>query len=181
MNKQVYPFIMAASNKNYGIIYLRSEQTIQKTLGYLSSFATILKGGKINAGDRTFNIASLPHIMSDCFLPGPYSPRTPLDPNYKFKLDRIFLEKIKLYESGGVRGGQIMAAQKTYANTQFDFLYKLGKGALVNMYGTFDCKAVSIIDIEKGKYNLLEFNTVDRNLTTDDISKIKKYTISTAY
>ncbi|NDV78749.1 LPP20 family lipoprotein [Dysgonomonas sp. 511] len=189
INKTVYPFTLCISSKKYDIFYLRSQQSVQQILSLLSSLRNSLMKAEIDANIQTVVISSLPNALDskNATLINKYGTRNAKNANpFVCQLDNIYLSEVALYSSQMVQSTSLgysarRVTSKTYENTPFDFLYKLEKNALIHKAGNRGVDFGSVISlsaINKDKYNLLVFNTVHPDLSTDKLSKIKKYTIS---
>jgi hypothetical protein len=187
MNKKIYPFIWLVQSKKYKTIHLRTAQSIDKVMTLLKSFELILMRGKISTGNETFTIGSLPFVdlgynkfwgtsyntyhnkIRDIFIRYWHPENGYYQYEYSRRLSHIFGLKLKReIDRNGGEGG----------------------------YRSNRINIVSVIDIKKNKYDLFYFSTIHmglgvkserygysnyvyyKGLTTDELSQIKKYTIS---
>jgi hypothetical protein len=142
---------------------LRTPNSIAKLLGFFESLKIILLKAQVSSGSSLYYVGSFPLVVPDA---GAY----PVESLYECKLNYICdMERINQSYAKG-RGS-------IHPDKRFSFLRKLQKNILSEDFGLI----VSFSEIKKDKFDLLEFNTVHCGLTTNEISKIKKYTISPAY
>jgi hypothetical protein len=154
--RRIYPISFAITDKKYQLFYLRSPQSIVNLWGFFEELKIALFCAKIDTDMHSYDLSSFP-VHSEKLSEQP-----------KCQLDRICDSYRYNYS---IEYGDI------HPDGKFRFLNKLKKEILTRDFGLI----VSFVEIKKNNFDLLKFPTVHRALTTDDISKIKKYTISLAY
>lgn len=166
-NTASFCITLAISNKNKGTFYLRSEEAVKTIISMIEDLRMGLTSFQINSGNRMVNYTSV-------------------SAGYR---DRFKLATRNVYCGIYGREGKYQNfINSILDNVEFPHGITRAYDSCSSYYKNFNFNhkglTISFLHINKDKYDLFNnwdlpnLNVLDKGLTTDEISKIKKYTIS---